>query len=146
MEQILSMTGKEGFIFLFDDRVIFQKFNQKEWVVPYATISFVMYRPICRDKSGFIKLRSPGGPSANFDYVVPKLGVIREQANGPSNSLLWEVFSKIQELRIRFQGYPGPNGFPADQIFPGDFGFPPIPACFTAPSADGTGNANKTVL
>jgi hypothetical protein len=130
MEQLVSMTGKSANIFVFDSQVIYQKFNLTEVAAPYAHIQFVMYRPIMFGKTGFVKVRSPGG---SFDFVVANLSVLLEHPDGPSNRLLWEVFSKIQEMRVRFQGYPGPKGFPADQIFPDDNGYPPLPECFARP-------------
>jgi hypothetical protein len=132
MEQLVSMTGKSANIFVFDAQVIYQKFNLTEVAVPYTPIQLVMYRPVMFDKTGFVKVRSPVG---SFDFVVANLRVLLERPDGPSNRLLWEVFSKIQEMRVRFQGYPGPNGFLADQIFPGDNGYPPLPGCFARPGA-----------
>ncbi|MDR1798235.1 MAG: hypothetical protein LBR44_12525 [Clostridiales Family XIII bacterium] len=105
MEQIISMDGKYGNIFVFDDRVIFQKWNGKEFIVFHAYIMDILFRPISYGRTGFIKPRSPG---AEFDFVaVPLSG--GEPPDSPRARHFVQVYETIQSLRAQAQGFAAPR-------------------------------------
>jgi len=112
MEQIVSMDGRDGNIFVFPDRAILQYFGGTEISIDYRYIYDILFRPIRPDMTGFIRPLSMYG---EFTFEAVPL-VWGEPADGPRAQHFIRVYETIQSLRAQAQNYTAqrvwnPNGY-----------------------------------
>ena len=112
MEQIISMDGKDGNLFVFPDRVILQYYGGAETAVDFRYIYDVHFRPIRPDMTGFIRPLSVYGDIL-FEVAPLAPG---EPADSVRVQHFVRLYETIQSLRAQTQFFTAqrvwnPNGY-----------------------------------